>query len=78
MKYITAFLLLYGQLLLRAQNSDHCFYADPAMVYQSNIDTARYIKRPYIFYAPHQDDEVLGMGGAIATAVQNGHPVSWY
>lgn len=74
MKYLALPFFLFS-LLLPAQNSEQCIYADPVMVYQSSSDTVRYTKRPYLFYAPHQDDEVLGMGGAIATAVKNGHPV---
>jgi hypothetical protein len=30
---------------------------------------------PFIYYAPHQDDETIGMGASIAEKVRLGHPV---
>lgn len=73
MKYVFILALMLSLIRLPAQVSQ-CLYADPVMVYQNPADTSAYRKRPFIFYAPHQDDEILGMGGAIATALKNGHP----
>jgi LmbE family N-acetylglucosaminyl deacetylase len=30
---------------------------------------------PFIYYAPHQDDETIGMGASIAEKIRLGHPV---
>ena len=47
---------------------------DPYVVWEAASQPSNSLP-PAIFYAPHQDDETIGMGASIAEHVRLGHPV---
>lgn len=46
----------------------------PKIIWEKNKKNSKNLP-PIIYYAPHQDDETIGMGASIAEKVRLGHPV---
>jgi LmbE family N-acetylglucosaminyl deacetylase len=46
----------------------------PQIIWENNKKNTKALP-PFIYYAPHQDDETIGMGASIAEKVRLGHPV---